>query len=244
MGAKRSPISRPWTQRENAVDDLIVLRALGALLTYPRHELRAALPEIGAALEGARLLPRAEREGLAQLVADMRSADGIDLESRYVELFDHGRATSLNIFEHVHGESRERGAAMVELAEIYARAGYRVAANELPDYLPVLLEYLSCRSLVEARAMLGDCAHVLREIGEAAARRGSRYASVFSALLALAQQPGLDRGKTGDAQARESFDEDWAEAPAFAPDALGQGGTAAQPATIRFMPRRPARHER
>lgn len=228
------------------MNELITLRALGALLTYPRQELRAALPEIGALLEGSHLLPRAEREGLSELIADMRSADGIDLEGRYVELFDHGRSTSLNLFEHVHGESRDRGAAMVELAEVYARAGYRVAANELPDYLPVLLEYLSCRSLAEARAMLRDCASVLRDIGEAVARRGSRYAAVFAALLAVAQQPGLDRSRsrTGDAQRRETFDEDWAEAPAFAPDAAAQGGAAAQPAPIRFMPHRAAPRER
>jgi nitrate reductase delta subunit len=226
------------------VDDLSALRALGALLTYPRPELIAALPEIGTVLEASRLLPSAERERLAELIAEMRSADGIDLEGRYVELFDHGRSTSLNLFEHVHGESRDRGAAMVELAEIYARAGYRVAASELPDYLPVLLEYLSCRSLAEARAMLGDCAPILRDIGEAVARRGSRYAAVFAALLAAARQPGLESSKAGEAESREAFDEDWAETPAFAPDAPGPRGTSAQSAPIRFMPRRPAQHER
>ena len=227
------------------MDELITLRALGALLTYPRHELREALPEIGAVLAGSRLLPDAERERLAALIADLRATDGIDAESRYVELFDHRRATSLNLFEHVHGESRDRGAAMVELGEIYARAGYRVAAHELPDYLPVMLEYLSCRSLDETRAMLGDCAHVLRDIGEAVARRGSRYAAVFAALLAVAQQPGLDSRKAAPApvQPDERYDDDWAETPAFAPGAAAQGGTPAQPAPIRFMPRPLVRRE-
>lgn len=220
------------------MDDLIALRALGALLAYPRPELRAALPEIGAVLASSPLLGRAERDGIAALIEEMRAGDAIDLEGRYVELFDHGRATSLNLFEHVHGESRDRGAAMVELQEIYAKAGYRLAANELPDYLPVLLEYLSCRSLAEARGMLGDCAHVLRDVGGAVARRGSRYAAVFAALLAVAQQPGLDRGEPAEAEARERFDDDWAETPAFAPDAPGQG-PAQSPAPVRFMPRRP-----
>ena len=217
------------------VDRLTVLRALGVLLTYPRAELRAALAEIGTALAGSPLLPQSERERLAALIEEMRATEPIELEARYVGLFDHGRSTSLNLFEQVHGESRDRGAAMVELKQIYANAGFRLAAGELPDHLPVLLEYLSCRTLEEARAMLGDCAHILRAIGEALIARGSRYAAVFAALLSIARQPGLDWAKAAETTARERFDEDWAEAPAFGPAA-----PAAERAPIRFMSREPA----
>ncbi|HEX6137626.1 MAG TPA: nitrate reductase molybdenum cofactor assembly chaperone [Casimicrobiaceae bacterium] len=230
------------------MDDRITLRALGALLTYPRPELIAALPEVAEALAGARLLPRAEREKLAILIDGMRAADGLDLEGRYVDLFDRGRATSLNLFEHVHGESRERGQAMVELKELYARAGFRLATKELPDYLPVVLEYLSCRDLAEARAMLGDCAHILRSVGETLLRRGSPYAAVFGALLAVARQPALDWNSgagTGaadrDAQAADArIDDEWAETPAFAPVADGSGSGAPQVAELRYVPRRRA----
>jgi nitrate reductase molybdenum cofactor assembly chaperone NarJ/NarW len=223
------------------MDDLITLRALGALITYPRPELTAALPQIESVLADSRLLPPAERERLAGLIAEMRAADGIDLEERYVELFDRGRSTSLHLFEHVHGESRDRGTAMVELKEIYAKAGYHLAASELPDYLPVVLEFLSCRSLAEARAMLGDCAHILRNIGEALAQRGSRYAAVFAALLAVVQEPGLDWSKASEAPRPEApVDEDWAETPAFAPIAGGNGAIAPEAAPIRFVPRKPA----
>ena len=220
--------------------DLITLRALGALITYPRPELIAALPEIGATLARSRILPRAERERLALLIAEMCAADGIDLEERYVELFDRGRATSLHLFEHVHGESRDRGTAMVELKEIYANAGYHLTTSELPDHLPVVLEYLSCRNLAEARAMLGDCAHILRHIGEALAQRSSRYAAVFAALLAVVEEPGLDWSKASEAPGRErSLDEDWAEAPAFAPADGDKHAGAPALAPIRFMPRKP-----
>ena len=221
------------------MDDLIALRALGALITYPKPELIAALPEIGAVLARSRLLPRAERERLDALIAEMRAADAVDLEGRYVELFDRGRRTSLHVFEHVHGESRDRGAAMVELNQIYANAGYRLAAKELPDYLPVVLEYLSCRSLADARVMLGDCAHVLRSIGEALMQRGSSYAAVFAALLAVAQKPGLDSKEASEEPGREPVDEDWAEIPAFAPVDPGQAAEAAQVAPIRFVSRKP-----
>jgi len=215
---------------------MIALRALGALITYPKAELIAALPEIGAVLASSRLLPRAERERLDALIAEMRGADALDLEGRYVETFDRGRAASLHLFEHIHGESRDRGTAMVELNMIYEAAGYRVAPKELPDYLPVVLEYLSCRSLAEARAMLGDCAHVLRSVGEALLRRGSSYAAVFAALLAVAQEQGLDESKASEAPAREAVDEDWAETPAFAPAKTAQG---AQIEPVRFMSRKP-----
>ena len=220
----------------NDVDPLIALRALGALITYPRAELLAALPEIASVLADSQLVPPAERQRLAALIEEMRGADALDLEGRYVELFDRGRSTSLNLFEHVHGESRDRGAAMVELCGVYARAGYRVAAHELPDYLPVVLEYLSCRSVGEARAMLGDCGHVMRDIGEALLRRGSRYAAVFEALLAVAHEPGLDWSKAGEAPRHEPLDEDWAEKPAFEPVGAGAAGAPATP--VRFMPRK------
>lgn len=222
------------------MDELITLRALGALITYPSPELIAALPEIGAVLAGSQLLPAPERVQLAGLIAEMRTTDGIDLESKYVELFDRGRATSLHLFEHVHGESRDRGTAMVELKQIYANAGYELTTNELPDYLPVILEYLSCRNLAEARAMLGDCAHILRDIGEALVRRSSRYAAVFAALLAAVQEPGLDRSKAHEARGPDRpLDEDWAETPAFAAvDA--KGAAVPEFAPIRFTPRRRA----
>ena len=124
--------------------DLKVLRALSALLTYPRPELLAALPEIHEVLNSSALLSAAEKERLANLVSELSRGELLELEERYVQLFDRGRATSLHLFEHLHGESRERGAAMVDLVQIYSAAGLELASNELPDYLPALLEYLSC----------------------------------------------------------------------------------------------------
>lgn len=204
------------------------IRALAALLGYPDAELVAALPEIAGALAASQAMGQEQRARLVSLVDTLRASDGLDLEMRYVELFDRGRATSLNLFEHVHGESRDRGMAMVELRQLYAAAGYELSSRELPDYLPVMLEYLSCRDLDEARAMLGECAHILRSIGDALLRRGSEYAAVFDALLAIARAPGLDWSRAGMPPVREApLDEDWAEVPAFAP--AGERGGAGVP---------------
>ena len=217
-----------------AAGDLLVLRALAALLAYPRGELLEALPEIAEVIARSPLLGTADRARLADLVQELRHGEPLALEERYVALFDRGRATSLHLFEHVHGESRDRGAAMVDLVEIYGNAGLRLNGGELPDYLPAVLEYLSCRTHDEVRAMLGDCAHIVRKIGEALAQRGSRYAAVPAALLAIAGEAGLDWRKAGEPPPAEPpVDEEWAEAPAFG--AADAGGTA----VMQFVPRQP-----
>ncbi len=198
--------------------DLVVLRALGALLSYPRTEVREALPEIADTVRGSALIPAPDRAGVLGLIELLGSADALWSEERYVELFDRGRATSLHLFEHVHGDARDRGAAMIELKTIYERAGFRLTANELPDYLPVVLEYLSCRELAEVRDMICDCAHILRAVGERLMQRGSPYAAVFQALLSVASEPGLDpKAALRRPAEAEDPDRDWAEEPAFAP---------------------------
>jgi nitrate reductase delta subunit len=219
--------------------DLKVLRALSALLTYPRSELISALPEIDEVLNSSTLLSVAEKARLANLVSELSRGELLELEERYVALFDRGRATSLHLFEHLHGESRDRGAAMVDLVQIYSAAGLDLASNELPDYLPALLEYLSCRSLAEVRSMLEDCAHIVRKIGEALASRGSRYAAVPAAVLALARQEGLDWSKAAaphpaaPALDEPHLDDEWAEAPAFGPASKDSPQTA----VMQFVPR-------
>jgi nitrate reductase delta subunit len=200
---------------------MILLRALGALLGYPHRELREALPEIAEVLRQSPLIGSRDRSAVLGLVELLAGADPLWTEERYVELFDRGRATSLHLFEHVHGDARARGDAMVELKAVYERAGLRLTANELPDYLPVVLEYLSCRDMTEAREMLGDCAHILRSIGEVLLQRGSPYSAVFAALLNVVGEPGLVASAASDRTAEaEDLDRDWFEQPAFAPPVL------------------------
>ena len=197
---------------------LTLLRALGALLTYPSDGLRAALPEIAGLVRDSPLIEAPERDALLGLVELLTDADPLWTEENYGELFDRGRATSLHLFEHVHGDTRARGDAMVELKAVYARAGFALTANELPDYLPVVLEYLSWREHDEMREMLGDCANILRGIGETLIQRGSAYSAVFEALLAIAGQSGLDRKAAARRPAEpDELDREWIEQPAFGP---------------------------
>ena len=158
-------------------------QALSALLGYPTPDLVSAADEIEAALAGEALV---DAGALRPLVATLRSDDLYELQARYVELFDRTRRLSLNLFEHVHGESRDRGQAMVDLAALYERHGLVPDVRELPDYLPLILEFLSTLSLAEAKALLADTAHILASLEERLLQRQTPYAAVFTALRQLA----------------------------------------------------------
>ncbi len=216
------------------------LKALGVLLAYPSRELRGALPEIAAALQAERRFGKPALAALAELVVELTEGDAMDLEERYVGLFDRGRFTSLNLFEHLHGESRDRGPAMVDLKQVYQRAGYQLATRELPDYLPALLEFLSLRPEAEARETLADCAHIVREIGEALRDRESRYSAVFAALLAWTGESGLRARKDRPRQEEKSIDEEWIDTEViFGPGAASSCGSTKPPksSVMQFVPR-------
>src|SRR5271166_567711 len=196
---------------------MLVFRAFSALLSYPSEEMRRALPEIADVIGAAPLVAAGERRELLDLIDELRRDELLAAEERYVDLFDRGRALSLHLFEHLHGESRDRGEAMVELKQIYEQAGFDLSTRELPDYLPVVLEYLSCRDLAEARTMLADCAHILTTIGRSLIARRSRYAAVLQALIVIAGESPIDVAKVPPVKERvEALDRDWLEEPAFA----------------------------
>ena len=120
------------------------------------------------------------------LVQDLEEGDLFDLQESYVMLFDRSRTLSLNLFEHVHGESRDRGGAMVSLIETYRAGGFEPATTELPDHLPVLLEFLSTRPFAEVQDTLADAAHIFDALATRLVRRESGYAAAFAALSQLA----------------------------------------------------------
>src|SRR5690606_32198569 len=137
-------------------------KALAALLEYPNRELIDALGEIETVLEEEQLLNESDRNAMRALIRALADGDLLDLQAAYVDTFDRGRATSLNLFEHVHGESRDRGQAMLDLKHLYAERGLELSARQLPDYLPALLEYLAPGPADTAPALLRACAHALR----------------------------------------------------------------------------------
>ena len=214
-----------------------ILKALGALLSYPTPELVEAMPEIRAIVDAERRLPRGERRALGRLCDATEAPDLIDVQERYVALFDRGRATSLHLFEHVHGDSRDRGQAMVDLHRIYAEAGLALVGNELPDYLPALLEFLALQPFATAVEMLTDSERLLRGIGEALAGRESPHAAVFAALLSLIGARPLAAPREPP-PAEKTLDEEWVEEPVLfgrASACSAQGAAASS--VVRFVGR-------
>ncbi len=162
------------------------LKTLAALLCYPTPELCAAGAELRAALRGERRLSPRRREAVEILIGQLQQRDIYHLQERYHLLFDRGRALSLHLFEHVHGESRDRGQAMVDLLALYQRHGMWLTARELPDYLPLFVEFVSTRPADEARELLSRPLHIIAALGTRLAHRDSPYAAVFQALEELA----------------------------------------------------------
>src|ERR1700754_796389 len=159
---------------------------LGALLSYPEQPLFDAMPEAQDRQQRERMLTRDARAGLERFFDYCRERDLFTLQENYVALFDRGRATSLYLFEHVHGESRDRGQAMIDLLQMYEKHGLHLGAGELPDYVPVFLEYLSRLPVAEARSLLAETGEILQSITTQLAKRGSPYGFVVGALLPLA----------------------------------------------------------
>lgn len=162
------------------------LALLARLLDYPTAELKDARREMTSLLSQDKQLPPACRSELIAFVDQLCTTDLLDSQENYVATFDRGRATSLLLFEHVHGESRDRGQAMVDLMNEYEQAGLQLDARELPDYLPLFLEFLSTREAEEIKQWLASITHILALVAERLRHRDSDYAVIFDTLVTLA----------------------------------------------------------
>jgi nitrate reductase delta subunit len=215
------------------------LRALAYLLRYPDAAMREHLAEVRAAMRDAGALSRARMTEIDRLLDRLGTADALQVEGEYVETFDRGRRTSLHLFEHVHGDSRDRGPAMVDLAQTYERTGLRLAPDELPDYLPVVLEFASTQPAAQARAFLAETAHIVRSVFSALLDRRSPYASVLAAVLEMAGER-VERVERVDLPEERALDDEWAEPEAFGGCSSQGQSRPDQPQPIQIVRRRAA----
>lgn len=189
----------------------LTLRVLAHLLRYPDATFRAHLQDMADALRSEAALPPTRLVELQALLQRLGSLPALQVESEYVELFDRGRSTALHLFEHVHGDSRDRGPAMIDLIQTYEKAGLYLGPQELPDHLPVLLEFASTQPPQQACEFLSETAHIVRVIFSALLKRQSPYASVLAGVLELA-------GEKAEAVAvapEPELDDSWAEPEVF-----------------------------
>ncbi len=204
-------------------------KALSALLSYPSADLKAAADDIRDVLYKEALAPTWALRQLDRLIDDLKTLDLLELQERYVFLFDRTRSLSLHLFEHVHGESRDRGQAMVDLKALYAEGGLDASSVELPDFLPLFLEYLSTRPADEARTLLAEPLSVIAALKERLAKRKTPYAAVLRVLEAMAgrapAQSELDelrKAPDDDPNDLEALDAAWEDEPVtFGPDEEG-----------------------
>jgi nitrate reductase delta subunit len=198
-------------------------KLLGLLLTYPGQPLQEAAGSFTGVFESEDLLTRSQIRSLQPLLNEYANEDLITLQERYVATFDRGRNHCLYLFEHIHGESRDRGVAMVDMKEMYATKGLDISSNELPDYLPLFLEYLSFCELDEAIELLSDAIDVIATIGAHLTRSKSIYSCIFNVLENLPKIK-VDKKKVAlavknapkDPETFEELDKEWEETPAFA----------------------------
>jgi nitrate reductase molybdenum cofactor assembly chaperone NarJ/NarW len=204
-------------------------KALSVLLTYPTVELQQAAGEIGAAIDVGPMVPSAVRKQLRTLLTELATGDIYDLQERYVLLFDRTRTLSLHMFEHVHGESRDRGQAMIDLKAQYENHNLFMSVAELPDFLPLFLEYLSMLPAQAACDTLGQPAHIFAAMAERLRKRKSAYEAVFRALVALAAAKPKETEISAlltlpdpDAADLAALDAAWDDEPvSFGPNAAG-----------------------
>lgn len=187
------------------------LRVLAALLSYPDQQLRSHLDEMHEALELEAALGPERLAELSRLIERLKTRPGLDSEADYVEIFDRGRGTSLHLFEHVHGDSRDRGPAMIDLVQTYEQAGLLLGEHELPDFLPVVLQYASTQPVKQAKAFVAEFAHIMQAIFSALIKRKSPYATVLAALLEIAGH----KAESVEIPPEPDLEQSWEEPLAF-----------------------------
>lgn len=217
---------------------MLTFKILGMLLAYPSEGLQRHMQELSALLVDENLIPKKVQKGLSLHMDDMARRKLLRLQEDYVALFDRSRAHSLYLFEHVHGESRERGQAMVDLIAQYRDRGFQLNSRELPDYLPLFLEYLSTLPLAEAQSLLGETVHIIAAVGAKLRAKKSGYHQVFRALEALTTVKANDRfvedallAADQEDTSLEALDREWEETPAF--DGVGDVACAVCPQATR-----------
>lgn len=213
-------------------------KILGLLLSYPTAELQQDMADLIAVIRRENILPTKLEKQLITFMEQLAKRNLLKAQEDYVSLFDRGRGNSLYLFEHIHGESRDRGQAMVDLIDHYREKGLALNARELPDYLPLFLEFLSICAPSEAQETLGEVVHIIAAIGAKLKKRDSGYSVVFEALARLTdarideefvRQALIEEAARDDSL--EALDKEWDEAPAF--DGIGDSAcntcAAAQP---------------
>jgi nitrate reductase delta subunit len=191
-------------------------------MTYPQDHHKEVLAECAQFLRTEQWLSEKAIKGIEEFLQEIKTRDLLDLQEDYVDLFDRTPSLSLHLFEHIHGDSRDRGQALVDLLKVYEDAGLFMTSDETPDYLPLFAEYVSTLPHKEASETIGSIVNILSALSERLKKRGSVYAHVLNALIDTAsRQPDLKaveeslKKASGNALSPAEIDKEWEEQFAF-----------------------------
>ncbi|MBP6117046.1 MAG: nitrate reductase molybdenum cofactor assembly chaperone [Neisseriaceae bacterium] len=162
----------------------LIFKLISTLLCYPTDTQQAALADLRAAVATVPVL-KEHASSFDKVLDYLESRELITLQEEYVAYFDRNRSHALYLFEHLHGEDRDRGSAMVDLLEAYRGHGFDISANELPDYLPLLLEFMAQVDETVALSMLSDAIHVINHLGNKLHANHVPYAPLLTILVHL-----------------------------------------------------------
>jgi nitrate reductase delta subunit len=161
-------------------------KIFSTLLLYPNEDLRKNIVFAIDLLKKEAILDNFYITKMALFVDFILKSDLLYLQEYYVSLFDRQKNFSLYLFEHVHGDSRDRGMAMVDLKNLYRILEVDIPlGGELPDYIPVFLEYLSLLSVDKASALLGEIINIISVLSVRLKAVDSMYYLIFCALESL-----------------------------------------------------------
>jgi len=190
-------------------------KALGLLLDYPKQELISELDIFINMFEKENLLSKDILDKVNNLIKYLKGTELLELQKRYVALFDNTRSLSLYLFEHVHGDSKERGQAMVDLTENYKKSGLNLQQVELPDFLPTFLEYISIQSKEEAKKLLGEPVNIFAVLSRRMHKNKVEYAPIFDAIIELSGAIPDDKivAEVAEQEKPIDFDKEYEEEP-------------------------------
>lgn len=198
------------------------LKILGFLLTYPEQDHILVAAECAEILAAEKWLSDATIKKVLPALEIFGQKDLLGLQEDYVELFDRTPSLSLHLFEHIHGDSRDRGQALVDLLKVYEEAGLYIGTEEMPDYLPLFVEYLATLPPNETSESVGSVVNILSSIAERLKKRDSFYAAIMDALIETASRAPDPKAveeylkkSSGEALSFNQMDKEWEEQFAF-----------------------------
>lgn len=183
-----------------------MLKVISRLLDYPTEALFSASDELINVIRQESSVSEVNKNSLISFIQQLSSKNIYDAQERYDLLFDRGRSLSLLLFEHVHGESRDRGQAMVDLMNVYKSKGFEVNSSQLPDYIPLYLEFLSEQDEPFAEEWLGDICHLMTMLSERLIERQCDYSVLFDSLIELSRIE-VNRAEVAEAVSKEERDD-------------------------------------